>query len=132
MVSVDVLERLVPRVANATVDLDRPVRGIAREPVRPIVTHGDLIADLHMVLVIELPRRLADEIAYEFGFGVKLGKRPLDRLPCAQGLPKGNALIGILHGFVDTELRNAQARCRLPDSVLMNERVRQVKAVTFL
>ena len=37
VVPVDVLKGLVPRVADAPVDLDRPVRRVAREAVRPVV-----------------------------------------------------------------------------------------------
>src|SRR5215470_15466453 len=42
MVAVDVLERLVPGVTQPAVNLHRPVRGFAAQPVRPVVAHGHL------------------------------------------------------------------------------------------
>src|SRR6185369_4828326 len=43
VVPVDVLERLVPRVAQPAVHLHGAVRGVAAQPVGHVVAHGDLV-----------------------------------------------------------------------------------------
>src|SRR3546814_15062874 len=43
MVAIDVLERLVPRIADPAMDLHGTVGGLADEAVRPIVAHADLV-----------------------------------------------------------------------------------------
>src|SRR5207248_2568654 len=43
VVPVDVLERAVPRVAQAAVHLHGPVGGLAAQPVGHVVAHGDLV-----------------------------------------------------------------------------------------
>jgi hypothetical protein len=45
VVAIDVLERLVARVAHAAMHLHRPVGGVAAQPVGPVVAHRDLVAD---------------------------------------------------------------------------------------
>src|SRR5437867_5359091 len=55
VVPVDVLEGHMPRVADAAVHLDRLVRRVTDQPVRAVVAHRHLVADLHVVLMVQLP-----------------------------------------------------------------------------
>src|SRR5436309_6129360 len=52
VVPVDVLEGHMPRVADAAVHLDRLVRRVTDQPVRAVVAHRHLVADLHVVLMV--------------------------------------------------------------------------------
>jgi hypothetical protein len=61
VVTVDVLEGLVPCVPDAAVYLDRCVRGLAHQPICPVVAHRDLVADVHVVMLVHQPRGLVDE-----------------------------------------------------------------------
>jgi hypothetical protein len=67
VVAEDVLERLVPRIADAAMDLHRPVRRFADQPVRPVIAHRDLVGefalDLAVLHPVHLPRGLADQQA---------------------------------------------------------------------
>src|ERR1700722_10971407 len=45
VVAVDVLERLVARIAHAAMDLHGAVGGLATEPVRPEIAHRDLVGE---------------------------------------------------------------------------------------
>src|SRR5262249_4345170 len=55
VVAVDVLERLVARVADAAVRLHGPVGGVAAEPVADVVAHRDLVGDLPLHLAVRHP-----------------------------------------------------------------------------
>src|SRR6266542_5834546 len=57
VVPVDVLERHVASIADASVHLDRLVRRVTHQPVRAIVAHRYFVADLHVVVVVQFPRR---------------------------------------------------------------------------
>src|ERR1700739_3187759 len=52
VVAIDVLKRLVPRIADAAVHLHGPVGGLAAQPVSPVVAHGDLVRDLALNLLV--------------------------------------------------------------------------------
>ena len=60
VVPVDVLEGHMPRVADAAVHLDRLVR------------HRHLVADLHVVLMVQLPGGLPHELAHHLALGLQL------------------------------------------------------------
>src|SRR5690606_24237901 len=61
VVAIDVFERGVPGVAESTVDLEAPLRGVADHTVRPVVAHRHPVADRQMVDPPDLPRRPAHE-----------------------------------------------------------------------
>src|SRR5215475_11351935 len=77
VVTVDVLERHVPRVADAAMNLDGAVGGLAHQPVGAVVRHRHPFADLHVMLAVEVPGGLAHQPARHLGFGVQLGEREL-------------------------------------------------------
>src|SRR6185369_7741119 len=55
VMAVDVLERRVARIADAAMDLDRPVRRLADQPVGAVIRHRHPFADVHVVLAVEVP-----------------------------------------------------------------------------
>src|SRR5476649_2850100 len=65
VVAVDVLERLVARIAHAAMDLHGAVGGFAAQPVRPEIAHrdpvGERVLDSRLGKLVHLPRRLADQ-----------------------------------------------------------------------
>jgi len=67
VVAIDVLERLVARVADRAVHLHRAIRGLADETVRAVVAHRDLVRDLSRYVglrhLVHLPRGLVDQRA---------------------------------------------------------------------
>src|SRR3989475_1613556 len=131
VVPVDVLEGHMPRVADAAVHLDRLVRRVTDQPVRAVVAHRHLVADLHVVLMVQLPGGLPHELAHHLALGLQLHQRPLDGLTTRQRLPECDTLPRVLHRLVDTVLRRADARSGLTDAVLMRERVGECQAVPF-
>src|SRR5438270_8106285 len=64
VVAVDVLEGLVTRVADAAVHLDGEVGRLAHQTVGLIVRHRHLVRDGHVVVAVEMPRRLVNEVAH--------------------------------------------------------------------
>src|SRR5438034_4696758 len=124
VVAVDVLEGHVARVADAAVHLDRLVRRVTHQPVRAIVAHRHLVADLHVVLEVQLPGRLADELPHHLTLGVEFYQRPLDGLAARQRLSKRYPLPRVLHRLVDAVLGGTHAGRSLTDAVLVSEGVR--------
>src|SRR4051812_47434453 len=65
MVAVDVLERLVARIAHAAMHLHGAVGGFAAQPVRPEIAHGHLVGqrvlDFSLRELVHFPRGLADQ-----------------------------------------------------------------------
>src|SRR3954452_16065731 len=63
MMAIDMLERLVARVAHAAMHLHGAVSGLAAQPVRPVITHRDLVGErvlnLRLGELIHFPRGLA-------------------------------------------------------------------------
>ena len=126
VVAVDVLERLVARIAHAAVHLHGPVGGLAAQPVGPVVAHRDLVGDRPLDLlvlaiwsisqaVLRISRR---SISAWVG---QLDQRPLDGLVLGQRLAERLALARVLHALVDAVHRRAQRRGRLADAVLVHE-----------
>src|SRR6266851_4060910 len=64
VVAIDVLERLVAGITDATVHLDCQIRRLAGEPVAAVVRHRHPIADLEVVLAVEVPGGLVDKVAH--------------------------------------------------------------------
>ena len=112
MMAIDMLERLVARIANPAMDLHRPVCRLAHQPVRPVIAHGNLVGDgffnLGMLHIVHLPSGLVDQQAQHLALGGKLDQRELDRLIARQLLPEGFACARVSHALLDTELRRAQ------------------------
>ena len=121
VVAVDVLERLVPRVAEPAVHLHRPVGRLAAQPVGPVVAHRHLVGLRERAVGVHQPRRLVDQRAQHLALRLQLDERELDRLVRRQRLAERLALLGVLHRLVDAELRRAEARRRLADAVLVEE-----------
>ena len=97
VVAVDVLERLVPRVAEAAVHLHGPVGGLAAQPVGPVVAHADLVALAERAVRVHRPRRLVDQRAQHLALRLQLDQRELDGLVGGQRLAERLALLGVLH-----------------------------------
>src|SRR5690348_150569 len=132
VVPVDVLERLVPRVAQAAVHLHGPVGGLAAQPVGHVVAHGDLVGLGQRPVGVHAPGRLTDQRAQHGGLGVQLDQRELDGLVAGQRLAERLAGLGVLHRAVDAELGRAQAGGGLADPVLVEEVLDQLEAAAFL
>src|SRR5271167_2169096 len=62
---VDMLERLRAGVSNPSVHLHGAIGGVAGEQIRPVVRHRDAVRDVKLVLVVELPGGLVDEIPHQ-------------------------------------------------------------------
>src|ERR1700756_639292 len=65
VMAIDVLERLMPRIAHAAMHLHGLIGGLAAEPVCPVIAHRDLVRervlDLRLRELIHLPGGLADQ-----------------------------------------------------------------------
>src|ERR1700687_5200020 len=65
VMAVDVLERLVARITHAAMHLHGAVGGLAAQPVRPVIAHGNLVGervlDLCLRQLVHFPRSLADQ-----------------------------------------------------------------------
>ena len=132
----DVLKRLVTGVPDTTVDLHRPVRGIAAKPVSDIVAHGNLVRqvqrDIGLGNLVHLCRGLEDQPAEHGGFRVELDERPLDRLVGCERLSERLALLGVLDGFGDAVFGGTARRGSLTDPVLVDKVRRDQKTVVEL
>ena len=69
-VSVNMFEGLISRVPLPTKYLHGPVGCFADKSVCPIVCHGNLIGNCHMILLIQIPCSFVDEISHHFCFGM--------------------------------------------------------------
>src|SRR5579883_2378222 len=121
VMAIDMLEGLVPGITHAAMDLDREIGRLAGEAIAAVIRHRNPIAHFEMVLAVEMPSRLVDEVAHHLAFRVKLGEWPLDRLVGGERLAEDPARAGIFDALIDAVLRDADARCRLADAVLMDE-----------
>jgi hypothetical protein len=112
VVAEDVLERLVPRIADAAMDLHRAVRRFADQPVRPVIAHRDLVGefalDLAVLHPVHLPRGLADQQAQHLALGGKLHQRELDGLVAGEILAERLAFARVADRFLDAERGRAQ------------------------
>jgi len=121
----DVLERLLSAVAISTVDLHRPIRRLAAQPIAPVVAHGDVHAELELHFPVRhgvhFGGRLADQVAQHHALRRELDNGELDALVVRQRLPEGFALVRMLDGFVDAVFGRSETRRCLPDPVLMYE-----------
>ena len=132
MMPIDMLEGQMPRIPHAAVGLHREIRRLADQPIRPIVRHGDLIRNGHVMLLVKVPCRFVDEIADHFILGVRFGKRELDGLVRRKRLAPGDALLRVLHGFVDAVLGRANSRGGLSNTILVKEMLRALQASALL
>ena len=85
-----------------------------------------------MVLLIQVPGGLVNQVAHHFGLGMQFRQGKLNGLIGGQGLAPGFALFGVIHRLVDAELRRAQGRGRLPDAVFVQESLRHDQAVALV
>src|SRR5689334_24277277 len=131
VVPVDVLERLVPRVAQPAVHLHGAVRGVAAQPVGHVVAHGDLVRLGERPGGVHAPGRLVDQRAQHLRLGLQLDQRELDGLVARQRLAERLAGLRVLDRAVDAELGGAQAGGGLPDAVLVEEVLHEEQAAAF-
>src|SRR5277367_425933 len=84
MMAIDMLERLVPRIAHAAMHLHRAIGSLANQPIRAVIAHRDFVGetprDFRLRHLIHLPRGLVDQSADHRGLRLQLYKGPLDRL----------------------------------------------------
>src|SRR5689334_11080649 len=131
VVPVDVLERLVPRVAQPAVHLHGAVRGVAAQPVGHVVAHGDLVRLGERPVGVHAPGRLVDQRAQHLGLGLQLDQRELDGLVARQRLAERLAGLRVLDRAVDAELGGAQAGGGLTDTVLVEEVLHEEQAAAL-
>ena len=86
VVPVDVLERAVPRVAQAAVHLHGAVGGLAAQPVGHVVAHGNLVGLGERPVGVHAPRGLVDERPQHLALRLQLDQRELDRLVARERL----------------------------------------------
>ena len=60
---------------------------------------------------------------------MQLDQGELDALVLRELLSPGNALIGVRNGFINAELRSAERRGRLTDTVFVHEVLGEVEAM---
>src|SRR5271163_3439236 len=123
VMSVDVLERLMTAVTEAAENLHGAVGGVADQSVRAIVGHRHFVGHLHVVVAVQVPGRVLHQQPHHLRFGLQLGQRPLHSLVDRQRLPEHRTLAGLFGGTVNTVLRRAEAAGRLPNPVLVHERL---------
>ena len=121
MVPVDVLEGLVPGVAQAAEHLHGPVGGLAAQPVGHVIAHRDRLRLGQRAELVHAPGRLVDQRAQHLGLSRQLDQRELDGLVAGQRLAERLAGVGVLDRTADAELGGAQAGGGLPDAVLVEE-----------
>src|SRR5690606_208090 len=113
VVTIDVLERLVTRIADTAMHLHGTVRRLADEPVGPVVAHGDLVGeplfDLRLGHAVHFPCRLANEQTQHFHLSSQFHQRELDALVAGQLLPERLALASILDAFTHAVISSAKA-----------------------
>ena len=113
------------RVSDTAVNLHRPVRCIATEPVSDVVAHGNLVRqverDIGLGDLVHLGGGLEDETAEHGRLGVQLDERPLDRLVGRERLSKGLALLGVLDRLCDAKLCGSARRRSLTDPVFVDK-----------
>src|SRR3954453_5459925 len=131
VVAVDVLERLVARVAEAAVHLHGAVGGVAAQSVADVVAHRYLLADGERAVGVHLPRRLVDQRAQHVGLRLQLHERELDALVGGERLAERLALLRVLDRLVDAVLRGAERRRGLADAVLVEEHLRDGEALAL-
>ena len=111
--------------------LHGPVRGFAAQAVGPIVAHGHLVRLGEGALLVHQPGGLVDQRPQHLALGLQFHQWELNALVGGQRFAEGLALLGVLHGFVDAELRRAQAGGGLADAVLVEEVLHHLQAATL-
>ena len=93
------LKRPPPTIPISAMDLDRPIGGLAAQPVRPVIAHADFVAeaalDVHVRHGVHLQGRLADQEAQHLELGGELDEGELDGLVVGEGLAEGAAGGGV-------------------------------------
>ena len=84
MMTVDVLEGFVARIANAAVELHGGISRVAYQSVCAVITHRDFVcqvfSDIHFVHLIHLRRGFIDQQTQHLGLGLQLNERELNPL----------------------------------------------------
>ena len=121
MMAVNVLERLVARIAHTAVHLHGSVRRLTTQPIGPIVAHGYPITLGKCPVLVHGPCCFVNEGAEHFTLRMKFYQRKLNGLIGSQRLAEWLTVLGILNRLVDAVLRRPQAGRRLTNSVLVEE-----------
>ena len=80
MVTIDVLEGLVSRIAQTAMNLHRPIRRLAAETIAPVITHRNLVRDGERAVTVHEPGRLVDQRAQHLALRLQLHQGELNRL----------------------------------------------------
>jgi len=133
MVSPDMLKRIMSRIPIPAMDLDRAVRRLRTQPVRIVITHGHLIANLLLNLTVRhrvhLQRRLPDQLSQHLALGCEFDERELDALVVRERGSEGRAFVGVFDGLLDAVYGGAERGCGLADAVLVDEGLGDAEAV---
>ena len=107
--------------------LDRPIRGLATQSVRPIITHTDFIPEasfhLHMRHGVHLQRRFPNEETQHFDLRVEFYERELNRLVVGEGATEGTPGVGVGDGGRDAVGGGAEGGGGLAEAVFVREGV---------
>jgi hypothetical protein len=133
MMPPDMLKRIMPRVPISPVDLDRPIRSLSAQPIRPVVAHRHLVANallhLYMWHRVHLHGRLADQLPQHLALCGELHEWELDALVVREGSAKGGAAVGVFDGLLDAVYGGAEGGGGLADAVLVDEGLGDAEAV---
>ena len=99
MMPPNMLKRPVPAIPIAPMDLDGAIRGLATQPVSPIVAHADLVADplldLHVRHGIHFDGGFTDQLAQHLALGGEFDEGELDGLVVGEGLAWNRGLVDV-------------------------------------
>ena len=84
-----------------------------------------------MVQCVHFPCGLVDQQAQHFALSGQFDQRELNSLVLRQFFPKRLSLSRIAYALFDAELGCAEAACRLADTVLVHEALRQCQTAAF-
>ena len=105
MVPPNMLKRIMPTIPPTSKRLNRPIRGLCTESVRPVVAHADLITQFLLDFAvwhgIHVVGCFADQEAKHFALGRELDEGELDCLVGGEGFAEGAALAGVGYGLLD-------------------------------
>ena len=127
--AINMLERLVARIAHAPVHLHRQICGFTDQTVCPVVTHrnfvGQITSDIWLRHLIHLPSCFVNQPTDHFTICVLLNQGELNSLVGRKWLTKWLTLTCIAHAFIYTILGCANTRRCLANTVFMHKMLRK-------
>src|SRR5438270_5987619 len=125
MMPVDMLERLMARIAHSTMHLHGAIGGLTAQPVCPEVAHRHLVRQrmLHLRLseLIHFPRRLPDQQPQHLRLRGEFDQRPLDRLVLRQRMTERLALARVFDTLLNAINGGSKRTRGLSDPILMHK-----------